>query len=333
MRVIVFGGAGYIGSHTVREILRATSHDVLIVDNLSAGYKASIPADPRVALAEGDVRDEAFLRGVFASFKPDAVVHMCASIVVPESVADPLKYYDNNVFGAIRILQAMKEHGCDKIVFSSTAALFGTPERSPIHPDDRTQPESPYGYTKLVTEVLLKDCDTAYGIRNVCLRYFNACGAEDGGCIGECHKPETHLIPIVLQVALGQREKVSVFGTDYATPDGTCVRDYIHVQDLASAHILALAYLEKGGKSDCFNLGNGNGHSVRQIIEAAREVTGHAIPTVDCERRAGDPPSLVASAEKAKAVLGWCPKWTEIADIIRSAWGFHSTHPKGYDGL
>eukprot|EP00759_Apiculatamorpha_spiralis_P039350 PhF_6_TR38154/c0_g1_i1/m.56998/K01784/galE, GALE; UDP-glucose 4-epimerase len=329
MKIAVFGGAGYIGSHLVRQLI-LNSYSVVVVDNLSAGYRQAVA--PEIPFEEGDIRDPAFLTKVFTTHKPDAVIHMCASIVVPESVADPLKYYDNNVVGAVRLLQAMKDHGCKHIVFSSTAALFGNPERSPIEPDDRTQPESPYGTTKLVTEFLLKDCDVAYGIRSVCLRYFNACGADPQGDIGECHVPESHLIPIILQVALGQRDKVSVFGTDYPTRDGTCVRDYVHVIDLASAHIRALEYLVKGGKSDCFNLGNGQGATVREVIEAARKVTGNPIPTVDCPRRPGDPPSLVASANKATTILGWVPKYAGIEEIIKSAWAFHSTHPQGYGG-
>jgi len=328
MKIIVLGGAGYIGSHLVREIIRSTSHQVVIADNLSYGYVESVPQG--TPFEQGDIRDASFLDSLFLKHKPDAIIHMCASMIVTESVIDPLKYYDNNVIGAIRLLQAMRKFDCKRIVFSSTAALFGTPERSPIHPDDRTSPESPYGTTKLMTESILKDCDAAYGIKSVCLRYFNACGAEESGTIGECHNPETHLIPLVLQVALGQREKISVFGTDYPTSDGTCVRDYVHVLDLASAHIKALEYLENGGVSNHFNLGNGIGSTVRDVINAARKVTGHPIPSVDCPRRPGDPPSLVASAQKATEVLGWVPQWTSLEAIIQSAWNFHSKHPKGY---
>lgn len=330
MKVLVCGGAGYIGTHLVREIVRTTAHSVVIVDTLEATHGHRAHVEPGAALEVGDVRDAAFLDAVFASYKPDAVVHMCASIVVPDSVRDPLAYYDNNVIGVIRILQAMRAHNCDKIVFSSTAALFGTPDHSPILPDDVCQPESPYGETKLVAEWLLRACDPAYKIRNVCLRYFNACGAHDDGDIGETHEPESHLIPLVLQVAQGRRAHISVFGTDYPTPDGSCLRDYVHVSDLASAHIKALEHLERGGTSDFFNLGTGTGYSVRQVIDVARRVTGHAIPAVEGPRREGDPPSLVASGEKARRVLGWEPRYDSLDKIIASAWNFHQKHPNNY---
>lgn len=333
MKVLVLGGAGYIGSHLVREIIRTTDHSVVIADNLSAAHGHMPPIDPKAAFEQGDVRDEAFLDRVFTTHKPDAVVHMCASIVVPESVRDPLMYYDNNVVGSLRMLQAMKKHGCKYVVFSSTAALFGTPKGDkagkPIEPQDPTVPESPYGDTKLVTEWMLRAADVAHGIKYVCLRYFNACGAHVDGDIGEAHDPETHLIPIVLQVPLGKRAKISVFGNDYATEDGTCVRDYIHVTDLASAHIKALEYLQiRKGNSDCFNLGVGKGYSVREVIEAARKVTGHPIPEEICPRREGDPPSLVASPQRAHEILGWEAKFG-LEEIIASAWKFHQAHPNG----
>jgi len=331
LKVLVCGGVGYIGSHLVRELTRTTPHVVVVADSLDAtkGHRTHTDTEG-AALEVGDVRDAAFLDKVFETHKPDAVVHMCASIVVPDSVRDPLGYYDNNVIGVIRLLQAMQKHGCKNIVFSSTAALFGTPEKQPIAPGDKKIPESPYGDTKLIAEMLLGSCDVAYGIRSVCLRYFNACGAHEDGDIGETHDPETHLIPIVLQCALGQRKQVSIFGLDYPTPDGTCVRDYVHVSDLASAHILALEYLAKGGASAQFNLGSGNGFSVKEVIEAARRVTGHPIPVVECARREGDPPMLVASAAEAKAVLGWAPKYDTLEKIVATAWNFHQKHPKGY---
>jgi UDP-glucose 4-epimerase len=333
MKILVCGGAGYIGSHLVKEILRSTNHEVVVADSLEAtkGYDKHLP--PTVALEIGDVRDTAFIDAVFTKHAPiDGVVHMCASIVVPDSVRDPLTYYDNNVLGALRMAQAMQRHGVKLLVFSSTAALFGTPDHALIEPDDTKCPESPYGETKLVAERMFAACDAAYGMRTVCLRYFNACGADADGDIGETHDPETHLIPIVLQVALGQRSQVSIFGTDYPTPDGTCVRDYVHVTDLATAHIKALEYLQAGNPSTAFNLGSGNGYSVREIVDACRRVTKHAIPAVEAPRRPGDPPALVASSAKAKEVLGWSPRYTSIDSIVESAWKFHVSHPKGYSG-
>jgi UDP-glucose 4-epimerase len=331
MKILVIGGAGYIGSHLVRELERATEHEVVIADSLEAtkGFRGHLSAKTPVEV--GDVRDVAFMDAVFQKHAPvDAVVHMCAKIVVPDSVRDPLEYYDNNVVGTVRVLQAMQRHGCKLLVFSSTAALFGTPEKQPIEPDAPTAPESPYGDTKLIAEMLFKSCDVAYGIRSVCLRYFNACGAHDDGDLGETHDPESHLIPLVLQVALGQRPHISMFGTDYNTPDGTCVRDYVHVSDLATAHIKALEYLKAGKPSAQFNLGCGNGYSVREVVEACRRVTGHAIPAVECERRPGDPPALVASSQRAYDVLGWQPRYTSVDAIVATAWKFHQAHPKGY---
>lgn len=387
MKVLVCGGAGYIGSHFVRALLRRTSHTVIIADNLEAtggrsdhietrenatkklnGDTRHISAGRHAILEVGDVRDVAFLDGVFTRHAPiDAVVHMCASIVVPHSVRDPLAYYDNNVVGIIRLLQTMRRHQCDKIIFSSTAALFGTPSSlcaqgregvadggafciEPIRPGDRKSPESPYGETKLVAEWILKDCALAYGVKSVCLRYFNACGADEEGDIGEVHEPETHLIPLVLRVPLAAEinrrrravnkapveEFVSIFGTDYPTPDGTCIRDYVHVYDLSSAHILALDYLAKIGPEErekffsAFNLGTSRGYSVLEVIEAARRVTNHPIPAKKCARREGDPPVLVASGEEARAALGWELKYDNIEKIIESAWKFHKAYPCGY---
>ncbi|ESL08554.1 UDP-galactose 4-epimerase [Trypanosoma rangeli SC58] len=381
MKVLVCGGAGYIGTHLVRALLRRTSHSVVILDSLVATHGSFSHVDTKenlmrkqkcgsehvnperhAVLEVGDVRDETFLNDVFARHAPiDAVVHMCGYIVVPESVRDPLHYYDNNVFGIIRLLEAMRAHHCDKIIFSSTAALFGNPAKhaagggaqvsmEPIYPDAKKCPESPYGETKLVSEWLLKDCAFAYGIKSVCLRYFNACGADEDGDIGEDHKPETHLIPLVLHVPLAAeinkrqrqlqqplvQEFVSIFGTDYPTPDGTCVRDYIHVNDLSLAHILALDYLAKLKAEDeskffsAFNLGTSRGYSVREVIEAARRVTGHPIPVKESPRREGDPPVLVASGEEAKKALGWELEYDDIEKIIASAWKFHQAHPCGY---
>jgi UDP-glucose 4-epimerase len=331
MKVFVCGGAGYIGAHLVREMKRA-HWSPIVVDSLRAteGYRGHLDA-MSVPVEVGDVRDSTFLDRVFAQHKPDAVVHMCASIVVPESVADPLSYYDNNVVGTLRILQAMTKHRTPYIILSSTAALFGTTDKALIEPGDTKQPESPYGRTKLMCEEMIADSCAAYGIKAVCLRYFNACGADRDGDIGETHKPETHLIPLVLQVPLGQRERITIFGSDYPTPDGTCVRDYVHVTDLSSAHIAALRYLSGGGASDQFNLGSGRGFSVQEVIEAARRVTGHPIPSVVAARRPGDPPSLVASSERAERVLEWRRQYATIDDIIASAWKFHQAHPNGYE--
>jgi UDP-glucose 4-epimerase len=330
MKVLICGGAGYIGSHLTREILRTTSHSVVIVDNLKATKGHSKHLEPTAQLEVGDVRDEAFLSRVFATHKPDAVVHMCASIEVGESMKDPLKYYDNNVFGIVRILQAMVAHDCKHIVFSSTAALFGTPDKSPIMEDDKKAPESVYGETKLVAEWLLRACDSAHGIRSVCLRYFNACGAHEDGDIGEVHDPESHLIPIVLQVAQGKRPSIAIFGTDFPTRDGTCLRDYVHIVDLSTAHIKALDYLAAGGVSDQFNLGTGSGYTVKEVIDACRAVTGHPIPAVESGRRPGDPPSLVACGAKAKQALGWTVKYDTLEKIIQTAWNFHQKHASGY---
>lgn len=333
MKIFVCGGLGYIGSHLVREIVRETQHTVVVIDNAAATKGYSGHLEKGVELEIGDVRDQEFLDRAFAKHKPDAVVHMCADIVVPDSVKDPLSYYDNNVIGALRIVQAMVKHNCKFIVFSSTAALFGTPDKTPIEPEDPKKPESPYGDTKLVTEMMLRACDPAYGLKYVCLRYFNACGAHRDGDIGEVHDPESHLIPIVLQVPLGKRESVHIFGTDYPTPDGTCIRDYVHITDLSTAHIAALDYLSKGGQSDVFNLGSGTGYSVKEVIDVARKVTGHPIPVVESPRREGDPPSLVASSEKARKVLHWVPQYDSLDKIISTAWNFHKTHPKGYNQL
>lgn len=331
MRVLVCGGAGYIGSHLVRELQRTTAHEVIVLDSLEATKGVRKHLSDETVVEVGDVRDPAVLDAVFTKHRPiDAVVHMCAYIVVPESCSDPLKYYDNNVVGSMRIAQAMQRHGCKMLVFSSTAALFGTPEKQPIEPEAAKHPESPYGDTKLVAEMMFRSCEAAYGIRTVCLRYFNACGAHDDGDLGETHDPETHLIPIILQVPLGQRPHISIFGTDYATPDGTCVRDYVHVSDLATAHIKALEYLAAGNASNQFNLGSGSGFSVREVVEACRRVTGHPIPAVECERRPGDPPTLVASSAKAKAELGWTPRYDTIDSIVATAWKFHQAHPRGY---
>lgn len=279
---------------------------------------------------QGDIRDKDFLVKLMKKENVDAVIHFAAFSLVGESTEKPLKYYDNNLYGTKVLLDAMVDAGVDKIVFSSTAATYGEPENIPILESDRTHPTNPYGETKLAMEKMIFWAAKAYGLHYVSLRYFNACGAHMSGSIGEAHNPESHLIPLVLQVPNGKREFVSIYGTDYDTPDGTCIRDYIHVTDLAKAHILAVEYLMKGGKSDIFNLGNGVGYSVNEVIETARKVTGHPIPAKEVERRSGDPARLVASGQKAKEILGWEPEIKDLSDIIASAWKWHSTHPTGY---
>ena len=322
--ILVAGGAGYIGSHMVA-LLVERGYDVVVADNLCTGHWQAVKG---AQLRVGDVRDGAFLDRLFSEFPIDGVINFAAFSLVGESVADPLKYYGNNVAGAVSMLTAMKNHKVDKIVFSSTAATYGEPEKQPIEETDRTEPTNPYGATKLAIEGMLKWCDGAYGIRYAALRYFNAAGANTDVDIGEDHSPETHLIPIVLQAALGKRPHVGIFGEDYPTADGTCVRDYIHVRDLAQAHLLALEYLDRGGESGSFNLGSGDGFSVKEIIDTARKVTGKPIPAVVEPRRAGDPSVLIASNQKAREVLGWVPQ-RGLTEIIADAWTWHQGHPEG----
>lgn len=323
--ILVAGGAGYIGSHMVALLLER-GYEVVVADNLSTGHwQAAKGAKLRV----GDLRDSAFLDRLFSEFKIDGVINFAAFSLVGESVKNPLKYYDNNVGGSVSMLKAMNRHGVDKIVFSSTAAVYGEPEKQPIEETDRTEPTNPYGETKLAIEKMLKWSDNAYGIRYVALRYFNAAGSNTEVGIGEDHSPESHLIPLVLKTALGQRSHIGIFGDDYPTHDGTCVRDYIHVRDLAEAHLLALEYLDRGGKSDAFNLGSGDGYSVKEIIDTARSITGKEIPAIVEPRRDGDPSVLIASNKKAAEVLGWHPT-RGLETIIADAWNWHSTHPDGY---
>ena len=324
--ILVAGGAGYIGSHMVA-LLTEKGYDVIVADNLCTGHKDAVKG---AKLYVGDLRDSEFLDKVFTENKVDGVINFAAFSLVGESVTDPLKYYGNNVAGSQSMLTAMKKHGVDKIVFSSTAATYGEPEKQPIEETDRTDPTNPYGATKLAIEGMLKWCDKAYGIHYVALRYFNAAGANSDVGIGEDHDPETHLIPLVMKTALGQRSHIGIFGEDYPTPDGTCIRDYIHVRDLAQAHLLALEHLEKTGESQICNLGSGDGYSVRQVIETARRITGKEIPVKVEPRRAGDPSVLIASNKKAAAVLGWHPT-RGLDEIIADAWNWHSTHPNGYE--
>ena len=327
MTILVLGGAGYIGSHTVYELIEA-GEDVVIADNLETGHVEA--CHPKARFYKGDIRDKNFVDNLFDNEKIDSVIHFAANSLVGESVSNPLKYYDNNLYGTMVLLKSMVEHDVKKIVFSSTAATYGEPENIPILENDKTEPTNPYGETKLSMEKMFKWVSNAHGVRYVSLRYFNACGAHKSGLIGEDHNPETHLIPLILQVPNGQREKVAIFGDDYDTKDGTCIRDYIHVTDLAQAHILAVKYLNEGKESNIFNLGNGVGFSVKEVIEIARKVTGHPIPAIISPRRAGDPAKLVASSEKARKILGWNPKHAELEEIIASAWNWHKNHPKGF---
>ncbi len=327
MSVLVLGGAGYIGSHTALELIRA-GEEVVIADNLATGHIEAVPEGAK--FYQGDLHDKSFLDSIFENEDIDATIHFAAYSLVGESVTNPLKYYDNNLCGTKVLLDSMVEHNIDKIVFSSTAATYGEPENIPILETDRTQPTNPYGETKLAMEKMFYWTSKAHDLRYVSLRYFNACGADKSGSIGEAHNPESHLIPLILQVPNGKRESVSIYGTDYDTPDGTCIRDYIHVTDLAQAHILAVKYLRNGNECNIFNLGNGVGYSVREVIETARKVTGHPIPAIETPKRAGDPARLVASSEKARTILGWNPEHDSLEEIIADAWNWHKNHPDGF---
>ena len=328
MNVLVCGGAGYIGSHTVYELIER-GHSVVVVDSLIKGHKAAVHNDAKFYL--GDIRDEDFMDQVFKENNIDAVIDFAAFSLVGESVNEPFKYYENNVYGTLKLLEAMERAGVKKIVFSSTAATYGEPENDIIVESDKTIPTNPYGETKLTVEKMLKWADNAYGIKFVALRYFNAAGAHISGKIGEDHSPETHLIPIILQTALGQREKMFIFGDDYDTPDGTCVRDYIHVTDLADAHIKALEKLFKTNESGIYNLGNGKGFSVKEVIEKAKKATGKDFKVEIEARRNGDPSTLIASSEKAIKELGWKPKFNTLDKIIETAWNWHKDHKNGYE--
>ena len=328
MAILVCGGAGYIGSHAVHALVEK-GEQVVIVDNLQTGHRGAL--NPAAKFYEGDIRDAALLDKIFTENKIEAVIHFAANSLVGESMEKPLLYFNNNVYGMQVLLEAMVRHGVDKIVFSSTAATYGEPKRVPIHEDDETCPTNTYGETKLTMEKMMKWVSRANGVRYVSLRYFNAAGALPDGSIGEDHKTETHLIPLILQVPTGRRDHITVFGDDYPTPDGTCLRDYIHVVDLADAHVLALEYLRKGGASDIFNLGNGQGFSVKEMIAAAEKATGRSIKVEIGARRAGDPAQLIASSEKARTVLGWEPQFTDVEQVIGTAWKWHESHPHGYE--
>lgn len=327
MKILVTGGAGYIGSHAVKGLLEK-GYEVVVVDNLETGHVEAIPAE--IPFYIGDIRDRDFLDNVFKKENIEGVIHFAAHSLVGESVLNPLKYFHNNTYGLMVLLDVMKERNVDKIVFSSTAATYGEPKNIPISEEEPTIPTNPYGESKLMMERMMKWADEAYGIRYVSLRYFNVAGASLDGSIGEDHRIETHLIPLVLQTALGIRENITIFGDDYATKDGTCIRDYIHIVDLINAHILALEYLIKNNESNIFNLGSEAGYSVKEIIDTAKKVTKLPIHIVQGERRAGDPSILIASSKKAKEVLGWNPQHTNIREIIETAWNWHKTHPNGY---
>jgi UDP-glucose 4-epimerase len=325
MRILVTGGAGYIGSHAVRLFL-SRGHDVWVYDNLSMGHRAAVPAE---RLIVGDLGEPARLDQALVAHRIEAVVHFAAFAYVGESVGQPGKYYQNNLVNTLNLLDAMRRLHIDRIVFSSTCATYGVPGKVPITEDEKQKPINPYGNTKLAVEMALADYAAAYNWGFAALRYFNASGASPDGDIGEDHEPETHLIPLVLQAVMGQRPAVTVFGSDYPTPDGTCVRDYIHVDDLAEAHLLALEALAPG-KHLRYNLGTGRGYSVREVIRAAEEVTGKTVPVTEGSRRVGDPPELVASAEKVQRELGWRPRYTDLRSILETAWNWHRRHPKGY---
>ena len=326
MNILVVGGAGYIGSHTAK-LLREHQHNVIIYDNLSKGHLEAIND---FVFVQGDIFDESLLIATLREYQIEAVVHFAAFIQVGESVIDPQQYYSNNVVGTLSLLSAMLATNVKQLVFSSTAAVFGEPERVPITEDVAKIQTNPYGRTKWIMEQAMNDYSHAYGLRFVALRYFNACGADPSGAIGEDHAPESHLIPLVLFAASGKRDSIKIFGTDYLTADGTCVRDYIHINDLAQAHMLALEYLQRGGSSTAYNLGVGNGFSVKEIIDAAERVTGLSIKRELMPRREGDPAVLVADSTKIRTELGWEPVYTNVDEIIKTAWNWHSKYPNGY---
>lgn len=320
--ILVTGGAGYIGSHAV-QALQNSGYEVIVLDNLVYGHRDIVENVLKAKLIIGDISDRTLLDEVFTTHSITAVMHFAAYAYVGESITEPAKYYRNNVAGSLTLLSAMLAASVKNIVFSSTCATYGIPESVPVTEDMPQNPINPYGRSKLMVEKILADFDQAYGLKSVCFRYFNAAGADPDSKLGEDHTPETHIIPLVLQTAMGKRESVSILGIDYPTPDGTCIRDYIHVVDLAQAHVLGLKQLLKVGESDIFNLGNANGFSVREVIETAKLVTGKTINVIEGDRRPGDPPILVGSAEKAKKVLGWHPQYPELKDILTHAWNWH----------
>jgi UDP-glucose 4-epimerase len=328
MSILVLGGAGYIGSHTV-DHLCDMDYDVVVADNLETGHKIAV--NPQAKFYQGDVRDKEFLNTVFQNEDITDVIHFAAFSIVPESMKNPLKYFDNNTYGMISLLEVMHENNVKHIVFSSTAATYGEPKQIPIKETDPTVPTNPYGESKLAMEKIMHWSDVAYGTKFVALRYFNVAGAKADGTIGEDHHPETHLIPVVLQTAAGQHDKLTIFGDDYDTKDGTNVRDYVHVEDLAEAHRLAMEYLRQDNDSNVFNLGSSNGFSNKEILEAAREVTGKDIPAEIGPRRPGDPSTLIAASDKARKVLGWKPQFDDVHKMIEDAWNFKQKHMNGYE--
>ena len=325
--ILVVGGAGYIGSHMIR-LLRESNEPHLVLDNLENGHRAAVGESPLVV---GDLRDPSSLKRVFdENPQIDTVIHMAAYIAVGESEREPGKYWENNVAGVLNLLEAMRAAGVNKLVFSSTAAVFGEPQYTPIDEAHPKAPTSVYGDTKLAVERMLDGYDRAHGLKSVCLRYFNACGASPDASIGEDHHPEEHLVPLAIYAAMGRRAALKVFGTDWPTPDGTCVRDYVHVLDLASAHLLAIKHLRSGGESRKYNLGNGKGFSVREVLDSVGRVAGKPVPADDAPRRAGDPAVLIASSAAVRDAWGWAPKYTELDEIVRHAWAWHESHPDGY---
>lgn len=326
-KVLVTGGAGYIGSHAVKVLLKK-GYEVVVVDSLITGHKEAI--DSRAKFYQGDIADEMLMTKVFTENKIVGVIHFAAFSLVGESMVNPYKYYENNIGKTNKLLKYMVEHNVNNLIFSSTAATYGEPDKTPIEENDPQHPTNVYGQTKLAMEHMIYWYGKAHGLKSVALRYFNVAGAIEDGSIGEDHNPETHLIPIILQVANEKRSSIGVFGNDYPTKDGTCIRDYIHVLDLCEAHVLALEYLLDGNDSENFNLGSGEGFTVLEMIEAARRVTGHPIPMKIVDRRAGDPAKLIASSKKARAKLGWNPTRENIEIMIKDAWNYHQKHPFGY---
>lgn len=318
-KILVVGGAGYIGSHMVKDLLEA-GYEVITLDDLSTGHRDLLPGGMFI---QGNLGDSALLDNLFSTHRVSAVMHFAAFSLVGESVEKPLKYYRNNVAASTELLNAMIRHHVKRFIFSSTAAVYGEPVEVPITENHPCNPTNPYGTSKVAVEKMLQDCDSAYGLKYISLRYFNASGADESGTIGERHTNETHLIPLILKVATGERKNIRIYGTDYPTPDGTCIRDYIHVSDLTQAHLLALKTLLGGGTSEIFNLGNNRGYSVREVVELAEKVTGKPIPAINAERRAGDPTTLIASSDKIKKSLGWKPMFEDLETIIKSAWVWH----------
>lgn len=325
MKILVTGGAGYIGSHTVAELLKQ-GHEIIVFDNLVYGHKEAVDCP----LVVGDLLHKKEITLVFEKKKFDGVIHFAAYALAGESMKEPAKYFENNLQGGLNLLEAMKNHSVSKIVFSSSCAIYGYPEKLPVSEDEGKKPVSVYGESKLMFEAILHWYDRLYGIKNVCLRYFNACGASLDGSVGEDHNPETHLIPLAIGTALGQREKQIIFGNDYKTPDGTNIRDYVHVSDLATAHIKSMEYLQKKNISDCFNVGTGKGYSVKEIIEAVKKVSGVDFKVEIGERRPGDPDAVWADNTKIKKVLGWEPKYSDLETIVKTAWNWHKSHPSGF---